>query len=771
MRLPFGFTLNIGRPPVHTFVAPGDVDPKAKGADSPAPPKGSGQVGWAVGTTLFQLGDFPRYNPDTLQVKKGRDVYDRMMLDDQVKACAEFKRDAVTSRGYYFDKKNKEDDDGFDDEHVRIESFFKATIDQMEMPFKDGLDAILTGMRSGFSVTEKVYKTITWEERPYWGLKKLVLLPFHTFDGGIVAKQGTSDVVELRQMVGGRPVTTIPRDKVVYFVHRPDVDPLYGESDLKAAYRPYWSKDIAIKFQNIHLERHAGGFIKATVKDAGVLNQPGVKDSLKSTLENITSMTALLAPAGVDVDIVPPARTDAYDRAIQGYDKAIAKAQLVPNLLGLSEQGDTGSYSQSQTQLEVFFFVLDKIIERLEDALNRQLFSELALYNFNTTDYPKFKFEPLTVSQKHELAKTWGELMKAGAVQRSEVDENHTRKLLGYPDLPEDFVPPTPAVGIDPATGKPIKTTDDDTDPEKKKEPVKKDNTACRHDHKTDPEKTWNKRVDFAAIRASLDSNDRVFAQQLADIMGRAKKYIQDQVIAVAGDKSFGKVDAAAIMDVGRMPRPLLRELRQAIRNNLQRVLDENYLLARKDLPRKASMKAIAPGMDKLQAERFLASRAMKIAGVLDQDVLNSVQQVLENALRYDKNLRDTIESIETSTDLLAVLPRFDAAMHAINIPARLENIARTNNADAVNSARMALFGEPEFRDIIQAFEYSAILDDRTTDECETLDGEIRREWGSLTPPNHYQCRSILVPVTDEDNWNGKQDRIPAWVKPQKGFA
>lgn len=735
-------------------------------AESPQPgsPPTTGQMGWAVGTTLFQLGDFPRYNPDLLQRKKGRDVYDRMMLDDQVKACAEFKRDAVTSRKHFFNKRSG-DDGGFDPEHERIEKFFNHALDQMEMPFKDVLDAVLTSMRYGFSICEKVSKTIQWEGRVYWGVKKAVLLPFWTFDGGIVAKQGTSDVVEFRQMVGGRPVTKIPANKAMFMVHRPDVDPLYGEADLKAAYRPYWAKDIAIKFQNIHLERHAGGFVTANVKDAAVLTDPKVKADLKSSLENISALTAMLAPAGVDIQLIAPARTDAYDRAIQGYDKAIAKALLVPNLLGLSEQGAVGSFSQSQVQLEVFFWIIGKIVERLEDVMNRQFFGPLAFMNFGTTDYPKWRLEPLTDSQKLELAKAWADLVQKGAVTHTEVDENHTRKLLGYPELPEGTPiatkqPPVqgPVPGKD---GAPIEETPGWDDPARE-----------THVHAAVSKSPWVKRVNFADIKATLDNADRRFAQQLADIMARAKKHIWDQVSVLAGDKSFGAIDPAAIMEVGKMPRPLLSELRSAIRNNLQQVLDDNFTIAKKELPERARrFKEIRPGMDRQQAERFLSSRAMKIAGVIEQDVLNDVQHVLENALKYDKNLRDTVEALESSTDLVALLPRVDAALRAINIPARLENITRTNTAEAMNTARMALFGEPEFRDFIQAFEYSAILDDRTTDECAALNGDIRRDWGSLTPPNHYQCRSILVPVTEVDDWNGKQSDIAGWIKPQKGFA
>jgi uncharacterized protein with gpF-like domain len=52
----------------------------------------------------------------------------------------------------------------------------------------------------------------------------------------------------------------------------------------------------------------------------------------------------------------------------------------------------------------------------------------------------------------------------------------------------------------------------------------------------------------------------------------------------------------------------------------------------------------------------------------------------------------------------------------------------------------------------IQAFQYSAVIDDDTTDICLSLDGKIMRkddeESMRFMPPNHYGCRSILVPIT-----------------------
>ena len=58
----------------------------------------------------------------------------------------------------------------------------------------------------------------------------------------------------------------------------------------------------------------------------------------------------------------------------------------------------------------------------------------------------------------------------------------------------------------------------------------------------------------------------------------------------------------------------------------------------------------------------------------------------------------------------------------------------------------------------IEAYQYNAELDDKTTMFCEEHHEQIIKqsdpEFGSINPPNHFNCRSILIPIMigDADN-------------------
>jgi len=242
------------------------------------------------------------------------------------------------------------------------------------------------------------------------------------------------------------------------------VDPHYGQSELREAYRAWFSKDMAIRFWNVFLERYASGFLKIQPKEGTTLNASSAEyTALVNFIKNLSPKTGVILPSGIDAELIYPATTDAYEKAITVHDKSIAKALLVPNLLGISEQGSTGSFAQSQTQLEAFLWTLEAETKRLEEILNEGLFKPLGELNFGAGPYPRFRFKPLSEALKMQIIKTWLELVKGNAVTSTDADEKHIRELLDFPeageplDKPEKALPrELPGAAIDPATGKPI---------------------------------------------------------------------------------------------------------------------------------------------------------------------------------------------------------------------------------------------------------------------------------------------------------------------------
>jgi SPP1 gp7 family putative phage head morphogenesis protein len=696
-------------------------------------------------------GAFPKYNPDLLRTYKGYRVYSEMMTDDQVKPCLEFKKQAIISRAWRFNVK-KDDNDEKNEKQQEIADFFNFVICQIKDSWADNLLLILSAIEQGYSISEKNYKTIVYNGKTYWGIKDIKLRPYETFDGGIKVDEH-GNIIEIKQFKGGTDVA-LPLDKIIYFVHNKTVDMHYGESDLKAAYRAWWAKDITIKLHNLYLERMAGGFLYAAYK--GNLSNDA-KIALKALINNVSGKMGAMLPDTVELKLFPAVSTDAYERAISMHDKSISKSLLVPNLLGLSEQGSTGSYAQSDIQKDMFFMINSARAKELEEILNEHLFKQLAIWNFGTEDFPRFKFDDLSNEEKSKLAMSWSDLLSKRAVTHSDTDEQHVRNLLNFPEKKEGVEIENPIddaqlglIDKPPAGSSPSPA---DVVPQKKY-----------------AEKIWLHRVDFAEIKKDLDSNDKAFGTEFADAMGQVKDNLIKQIMTIVGNRSLGNVKLNEFKAL-HIQNNLLNETKKILKKNIENTFNSQIEIAKKELPKQHGEKLILPGMDTTQVTKFLREKGeFYITGVLEPDVLNSVMSVLQNGVLYDKSLKQIILDLEKNTKLASLLPMTDSAGRAVDIPFRIETIVRTNNGSAMNLARTTLFNREEFKGFIEAFEYSAVLDDRVTDICESLNGRIMKDWGQYTPPNHFNCRSILVPVTILDEWSGKEDEIPSGVIPAEGF-
>ena len=709
------------------------------------------EVGYAR-SEIYGRGEVEKYDPDDLKIKKGNEVYQKMLTDDQVKPVIQFKKDAVTSREFYFEVGTDENGDPRED-HQEMSDFFTYMLGQIKGSFTDNLKGILTAMENGFSINEKIYDSIEYQDKAMWGLKDIKLRPFDSFEGGFVSDEH-GNITKLNQNVPGQQIE-IPLEKVIHFVNDPDFDTLYGRSDLRACYRSWWSKDIAIRFQNIFLERHASGFIWAQVEGRLETVQ---KTALEAMLRNINTATGIHVPSNVTLHRENPAATTAFEDAIAQHDKAIAKSVLVPNLLGITEQGNTGSYSQSEIQLRAFFWTLGALAKRLEESLDEQLFRQIAKWNFGTEDYPKFKFQPMTLEEAVALSTTWGDLVQKGAVTQSDTDEAYIRNILGFPEQAEEVEGDTPP-----------------DDQEEIEEPPE--------DEEKPPEEfaeqtEWFKRVDFQQIESVLDTDDENFLDPLSNEMAQARFRIEGQIRAVAKGRSFGNVKAAELEVGVSFPKPVHTAIVKTSRTSLQETMEDGVVSAKRELPKHNNSDLYTFQLDtRARAASFLSSRAMQIGKDLDADTMKAVMNVLRNAIKYDWSITQTMDALASDAKLTDLWPDYEVVeikgkkvARAINKPARLATLVRTTNSEAFNEARDAFFKSPENKGFVLAYEYSAILDDRTTEICKALDGRIRRDFANYTPPNHFNCRSLLIPITAIDDWDGKEDPLPA-IQPQGGFG
>lgn len=796
-------------------IAPTDVVPKQV-------------VSYEVSDIFPYYSKQERYNPDELVTRKGLRIYARMMDDEQVKAVMTFRKSSILARGWEF--KYEEDSPLSEEERNRRIAFYQYNVRALRGSFQDALGAILRGHQFGFSLTEKVYDEIEFEGRPALGIVQL--LPrdpawFRFFTD----KYGT--LTKCEQWIGNEQLQ-VDLTKFVHYVRAPEEDRYYGQSDLKSAYRAWYIKDQVTKLYAIYLERFAGGFAYATLPAESSLGE-GHADyaALQTALENIRNLASLILPPGVTLEVFTPASTGEYREALTYFDLAIAKAVLVPNLLGLSHTGQTGAFSQSQTQLEAYFMTTASDTARLEDAINEQLFKDLGDLNYGDGLYPRFSFKPASQEHVKWVVETFKGLVGGGVAQATEADEAHLRKLLDMParteedslikeetlELEKKYAPEKPAT---PFTLEQLRVELDTRDTKLEMslrdairlniEPppgLDRSSSQSSQDHTSaaaarshvpafDPRHgapravdvvTFTRaiaRVDFAVIERRHDLLATDAAEQVARTLARtARRALSDETLLgllseadVIGALSF---DGA---DVGRVKSALKEALARAWAIGTEGASRE-LTKARTAVPATfASLRDRATDYFEANGFRLAANLTDGMRAIVQQELVQAIKtgarpedvvaRIYDRLIRKGFTTLTAVEREETRTGVLEKLNEFLAeALEVANVPAYLNTLVRTNTFEALNEARFAAFEDPALDGFVVAYEYSAILDANTTEICQSLDDAVYRQgsevWDRYRPPNHYNCRSLLVPVFATDGWDGIESPAPT-VEPQDGF-
>lgn len=754
----------------------------------------------AYASTSFLGGalNWPRYNPDILLTKQGLGIYDKMAHDEQVQAVLKFKRDAILSRqwDFTFEKDTKLSAD----EQANRVTLMKQLVEEMAGSFTDSMAYVMRAMRHGFSINEKIFDMVEIQGKAYYACTELRPKPPYSF---YFKTDQFGTLTEFGQRAAGQ-ILVLDLSKFVHYVANPDEDQWFGRSELRAAYRSWYMKDVLIKMQALWLERMAAGFLTATPQKDVTISPTDIA-ALNSAMANVKSLSGLLMPAGVDLEVTQAAGEGAaFSNAIEYHDLAIAKALLVPNLLGVSNTGSkTGSYSQAQTQLEAFFWTLNADSNRLESVLDDQLFQDLYVANFGDGQYPCFRFKPASEEFIKWVIGQWATMIDAGSVVTTEADEAHLRTILNMPPRgPDDKPLITPAqkaaaaagqqgnpgaTSTTPGGGNKEPQTGANDDAESYARAHTKDGKPLTCSHAAFSRAT--QRVAFAVIATRTETMAQDAARSLAAVMAKAVgRTLQDlpdmlenpaQVQDAVFDKvAMGKLKAACVdaikrgYDLGsRQANNEIAQARKAAGQNTRRVFDA----LRGD-----------------SAAGFLDANGFRMAGNLADGARAIIQQELLQAIKagvrpevaaaqiyqrlIDKGFTD-LASVDSQTDDEDVKDALKEAVGATTEKGTLSylnTLTRTNIFESLNEARYAAFTDPELNGFVEALEYSAILDDRTTEICQELEGYTASadsdEWDMYRPPNHYNCRSVLVPVTQVDGWDGQDDPDPA-VEPQAGFG
>lgn len=698
--------------------------------------------------------------------------YRELMRDAQVKAAVSFKSLARLASGWDIEPASDDPRD------VEIADFIRDNFEQMTGTMTGFLRRAMLAMAYGLSVHEIALEQRT---RGRWSGKVCLReLKWKRPEQFTCKVDEYGNLVALVQKVDGISHELDPQYFVIWaWDHEGDWQ---GRSDLVPAYRWSKAKSLVDWVWNVYLEKYA------TPTPIGKC-PPGTKSADKQEilgfLENLHARKAVVVPNTWAIDMLESARNGAdYESKIKYCDRMIARALLLPNLI--MDEGESGSYSLGQQHADSFTWVLDAMGSELaEDVVGDQAIKPLVDWNFPDVDrYPRFKWRQYSTVDLSNISTALGILIDKRVIDPS---EPWIREKLDMPPAAPDEEPNDDPPATDPPPADPEAPADDGG---QLRTVELRSKTSAKHEPKVIKQRmTEIEDAAIAEIAATTEAQLSVLKQLI-----RRKRILENRDRAA--------IDALRLAGTGQIRAILEKALGDALHWGAADAVDElgrGAKTAGKQLPKlpetmginlrqwHADPWAAPPEVllstaaivkfweSKVPVQKALLNEysreAFTMAGVHQDNLLQGAQHILSKAIRRGADY-GTVEA-----ELAALFKPFIAVEGALDPgvanPWRLATTVRTTMAEAYSSGRQNLFNDPEVGDFVVAYEYSAVMDDRTTPFCEAWNGVVLLasdpRISQLTPPNHYGCRALWIPIVRGEPFEVTVN-VPS-IQPAEGFA
>ena len=680
------------------------------------------------------------YNPDDL-VRKTNDysIYEEMMDDDQVDACLQIKRDLIIGSGWDI---TPEEEDSQSEEIQR--DLQMALGEDPDVPLDDMMEEIILAHSYGFSLSEKIFK--------YRDDNTLTLKCIKTrHPSSWEIHTDAHGNIEKYVQHGPKGDIEVDQKSLIHYVNNRRFGNPYGRSDLRSAYAAYFVKRQVIKWYAIYLEKAASPTPVAKFDT----NAPQTAiDAIHQAIKSLQTKTALTIPKEIEVEFLESKTNgEAYVKAINIFNMFIGRALLIPDLLGFQgSETSGGSYALGKDQIGILFKHIQRRRTTLERMINKHIVLPITVTNWGFIEKgPKFKLRPINEEHLLELAKTWLECVKGKTYKPSDEEINHFRSIVRFPQgevervdqqqFDEEGNPLPPQAGVNGGPGKlPGKPNGDKSGAkggddkavkagaDKEKEKGNKAFTAKHYKKLTGD---YDKKVDYEAIKSSMDR----FKGRVSDEALPIVQIIFEDLYRQIKEKKIIQNQDAGRMEAIKLKSP--RELNLLIKRSLREGFKEGQATGRREL-----LKGVfrAPLPDDAFLE-FLDQETFQYIGDWSYNITKNARIRILEAIRDGKPLSTVIDILDTQGQAEAMVS--------------IERFARTKFTDVMNRGRLASFNESG---VVAAYQYSAILDDRSSEICAGLHGKIFKSGTEPIPPMHFNCRSLLVPITKYEEFEADDE-------------
>ena len=306
----------------------------------------------------------------------------------------------------------------------------------MQIGWKQFLKEALLMLDFGFSLFEKVYDVIPYDEGDYIGImyaesrKQTTILKWQMENGEPGVTQTNPN--------GGENIS-IPREALILFTNDQEGNNYEGRSLLRAAYKHWYIKESLYKIDAMGHEKQGLGVPKLTVpSDANEADKEKARQIVKNMRANEASYVEL--PEGFELEFMDMKSSSTRDPipSINHHTTQIMKSVLAQFIELGSNTSNSGSNALSTDHSALFMKSETALAAQIAEVLEEQFIPDIMNFNFpNLKEYPTIEFSNLADTDLTALANNIQKMFASHAITPDPELEKYLRKIFSLPDLPD----------------------------------------------------------------------------------------------------------------------------------------------------------------------------------------------------------------------------------------------------------------------------------------------------------------------------------------------
>jgi len=523
------------------------------------------------------------------------------------------------------------------------------------------------------------------------------------------------NIVRYEQQGTSSNFRDVDKNALMHFINNPRFGNPYGTSDLRAAYTAFFIKTQIVRFYAVYLEKAASP-TPIGKYDKKLAEEQDIS-KLFNTLKKLQTSSAMVIPKELEVEFLEAKTTgEAFIKGIGLFNMFIGRALFVPDLLGFQgNETSGGSHALGKEQIKIFIKHIVRRRNSLENVINNHIIKPIVNWNYGKVDnYPKFKLKQIDEDIAERNAKLWIEAIKGNAFKPSLEDINQFKEIINFPES---------------------KIEDMQTDPI--------DQAAQKASF------SFDSKEDYSDVEKMLNDGEKSTISKAQPFM----KHMINGLVASIDDLKVNSVD--------QMDKINKLGFKKSEKTKLAKILKDEFL--------KTNAKARELAAKEIKKENFAIDPEDEFLAILERENLSFIGD-----WEYNVTKQARVAIIAAIKDGVPISSVIDLVSNNLdkNTEVALERYVRTKHTEVMNKARKSYFDSTGF---VGGYQFSAVLDGRTSLICQSLHGKVFKKGTEPTPPLHFACRSLLIPLTIYEEIKPDEkigdDDIQDFIRNNKGLG